>query len=87
MAFNKKITEDRFSEIYCELNSFDWYPKFNNAELLKSNLEWYETNIPAIVRVDNKTAWSFMPNEMLEYIKSLPEYDENIFHKIIGSEL
>lgn len=84
MAFNKKITEERFNEIYRNLNSFGWYPKFNNAEELKGNLKWYETNIPAIVSVDNKTAWSFMPKEMLEYIKSLPEYNERIFNKVTG---
>ena len=87
MAFNKRITEERFNEIYAELIKFNWYPKFNNAEQLKGDLEWYETNIPAIVSVDNKTAWSSMPKKMLEYIKSLPEYDEKIFNKITGGEL
>ena len=87
MAFNKRITKKRFYEIYETLNSFEWYPKFNNAEQLKGKLEWHETNIPAIVGVDNKTAWSSMPEEMLKYIKSLPEYDEKIFNKITGGEL
>ena len=87
MAFNKRITEKRFDEIFAELNSFGWYPKFNNAEQLKGDLEWYETNIPAIKSVDNKTAWSSMPKKMLNYIKSLPEYDEQIFNKITGGEL
>ena len=87
MAFNKRITEERFNEIFDELNSFGWYPKFNNAEQLKGDLEWYETNIPAIKSVNNKTAWSSMPEEMLNYIKSLPEYDEQIFNKITGGEL
>ena len=63
---------------------FNWCPKFNNAEELKGNLEWYETNIPAIVMVDNKTAWSFMPKEMKDYIQSLPEYNKKIFNKITG---
>lgn len=87
MAFNKRITEKRFNEIFAELNSFGWYPKFNNAEQLKGKLEWHETNIPAIESVDNKTAWSSMPKEMLKYIKSLPEYNEKIFNKITGGEL
>ena len=87
MAFNKRITEERFNEIFDELNSFGWYPKFNNAEQLKGDLEWYETNIPAIKSVDNKTAWSSMPKKMLKYIKSLPEYNEQIFNKITGGEL
>ena len=84
LAFNKPITEERFEEIKERLNSFDWYPVFNNAYQLKGDLEWYETNIPAIVSVDNKTAWSFMPQEMIEYIQNLPEYDEEIFDQIIG---
>ena len=84
MAFNKKITEERFNEIIDKLCSFNWYPKFNNAEELKGNLEWYEANIPNIVSVDNKTAWSFMPEDMKSYIKSLPEFNEKIFNKIIG---
>lgn len=84
MAFNKKITEKRFNEIYEKLWSFGWSPKFNNSEELKGNLEWYETNIPAIVEVDNKRAWSFMPEEMKKYIQSLSEYNERIFNKITG---
>ena len=87
MAFNKRITKERFDEICAELNKFNWYPKFNNAEQLKGELEWYETNIPAIESVDNKTAWSSMPEEMLNYIKSLPEYNEKIFNKITGDKL
>ena len=87
MAFNKRITEERFAEIFATLKSFEWYPKFNNAEQRKGELEWYETNIPAIESVDNKTAWSSMPEEMLKYIKSLSEYDEKIFNKITGGEL
>lgn len=67
-----------------ELKRFNWSPKFNNAEELKQKLEWYETNIPAIVHVSIKKAWGFMPKGMRAYIKSLPEYDEEIFYKIIG---
>lgn len=84
MLFNKSITEDRYNEVFYKINSFNWYPRFNNAEMLKGNLEWYETNIPKIVEIDNKTAWSFMPRQMLNYIKSLPEYDEELFDKITG---
>ena len=86
MLFNKKTTENRFIEIFNKLISFGWYPKFTNAYDLKGNLEWYETNIPNIVKVDNKTAWSFMPKEMLEYIKSLPEFDKEVFDKVTGNK-
>ena len=84
MAFNKPISQSRFEQLWQELNNFDWYPKFNNAEQLKGNLEWYETNIPAIVGVDRKTAWSSIPQEMKEYIQNLPEYDEKIFNIVTG---
>ena len=67
-----------------KITSFGWFPKFNNAEELKGNLEWYETNIPAIVRVPNEVAWSFMPTEMKKYLQSLPEYDEKVFKNITG---
>lgn len=87
MLFNKKITEERFIEVFNELHLFGWYPQFNNAEELKGNLEWYETNIPAIVKVEPKVAWSSMPKEMLEYIKSLPEFNAKIFKKITEIEV
>jgi len=36
------------------------------------------------VSVPNEVAWSFMPKEMLEYLKSLPEFNQKIFDKITG---
>ena len=84
MAFNKPITEERFNKLIETIKDFRWSPSFNNAEQLKGHLEWYETNIPAIVAVDNATAWSFMPAEMKAYIESLPEYDEEIFKLVTG---
>lgn len=84
MLFNKKCGEKRYKEVYSQLLSFKWAPKFNNAEELKKNLEWYETYIPDIVSVPNEIAWSFMPKEMLEYIKSLPEFNEKVFEKVTG---
>ena len=84
MAFNKKISEARYNEIWDKLTSFNWTPKFNNAEQLKGDLEWYEVNIPAIKSVPNKVAWSFIPKEMGDYIRSLPEFNEKIYNKIIG---
>jgi hypothetical protein len=82
--FNKKTTESRFNEVKNKLIGFGWYPKFNNAEELRGNLEWYEANIPAIVKVENKTAYSFMPKDMVDYIKNLPEFNEKIFDEIFN---
>lgn len=50
----------------------------------KKKQEWYKVNIPSAFEIDNKTAWSTIPKAMEDYIKSLPEYSEKIFKKIIG---
>ena len=68
-----------------KIETFCWCPKFNNAEELKGNREWYETNIPDIVSVPNEVAWSFMPKDMKEYLQSLPEYSEKVFKKVTGN--
>ena len=83
-VFNKKTTQERYNEIMLKIRAFCWYPKFNNAEELKGNREWFETNIPDIVSVPNKVAWSFMPKDMKEYLQSLPEYSEKVFKKVTG---
>lgn len=82
MLFNKKVKEERFEEVYAKIKSFDWVPHFNNSYELKGDKDWKSLCFPLLKEVDNKTAWSTMPEEMLEYIKSLPEYNEKIFKKI-----
>lgn len=82
MLFNKKVKEERFGEVYAKIKSFDWVPHFNNFYELKGDKAWQSLCFPLLKDVDNKTAWSTMPAEMLEYIKSLPEYNETIFKKI-----
>lgn len=72
--FNKKISEKRFYEVKNRLDSFNWFLSFNNLKDLKSDNKW-------------KCAWADMPQEMLDYIKSLPEFDAQIFKKITGKEL
>ena len=87
MLFNKPITEERFDEVNKKLGG--WYPKFTNAEELKEkygNGEWCATPAPAISGRTAKEAYSEMPTELVEYIKSLPEYDDEIFRKITGAD-
>ena len=87
MLFNKPISKERFEEVYSELSS--WYPNFTNAEELKEkygNGEWCATPAPAIVGRTAKEAYAEMPTELVEYIKSLPEYDDEIFRKITGED-
>ena len=87
MLFNKPITKERFNEVNEKLGG--WYPKFTNAEELKEkygNEEWRATPAPAITGRTAKEAYAKMPTELVEYIKSLPEYDDEIFRKITGAD-
>ena len=87
MLFNKPITEERFNEVNEKFGG--WYPKFTNAEELKGkygNGEWCATPAPAITSRTAKETYAGMPTELVDYIKSLPEYDEEIFRKITGAD-
>ena len=87
MLFNKPISVERFDEVYEKLSG--WYPDFTNAEKLKQkygNGEWCATPAPAITGRTAKEAYAEMPTELVEYIKSLPEYDDEIFRKITGAD-
>ena len=84
--FNKPITAKRFDDVKARLDSFNWYPTFNNLKslYLKAGSIWEETPIPNAKEISKEEAWAEMPKEMLEYIKSLKEFDAKIFYKITG---
>ena len=82
VLFNKKVTKERFNEIYHRLHGFNFVPQFDNFYELKGNKEWWSIAFPELMTVDNKTAWSKMPIKMIEYVKSLPEYNDKIFKAI-----
>ena len=85
--FNKKSTEARCDEVLEKLSSFDWFPKWTNIYELKGNDECWKVCFPQLVEHDAKTAWNSMPKEMLEYIQSMPEYDDKIFKKITEMDI
>ena len=85
--FNKPVSDARFDEVYLALDG--WYPRFNNAEELKKDFgagKWECTPVSAITARTAKEAYADMPAELIKYIKSLPEYDEEIFKKITEDE-
>jgi len=82
--FNKRITEDRYNVIFKKISSFCYSPNFTNFYELKGNKKWYSIAFPELMIVRNKTAWSKIPKEMVDYLKTLPEYDEEIFERITG---
>ena len=82
--FNKKSNEKRIDKVKAELLGFNFVPQFENWYDVKGEKGWYAFCFLELKVIDNKTAWSKMPQEMLDYIKSLPEYDEEVFNKIVG---
>ena len=87
--FNKKTTEKRFNKIWDDLQSFNWYPKFTNAKelLVKYGGKWECVPAHRIEARDAKEAYADMPKEMMEYVKSMPEFNAAIFKKITGIEV
>ena len=73
--FGKEVSEDRWNNVmgnlYKKLNG--WKPSFNNAKVEYWNKP-YE-------------AWKDMPREAIEYVKSLPEFDAEMFKIITGIDV
>lgn len=69
--FNKKTTQKRFEEIATKLHALIWYPSTNS--LIRDNIINYDRNI---------NIFKNMPNKFIKYVKSLKEYDQEIFNKI-----
>ena len=86
IIFNKPVSEKRFKEVYRAITRFDYRPNWDNFYELKGNKAWWSIAFPELMFVDNKTAWSKMPIKMVDYIKSLPEYDETVFENITVRE-
>ena len=87
MLFNEPISEERFNEVSDKLSG--WYPNFTNAEELKQKYgdgEWKATPAPVIEGRTAKEAYAEMPEELIAYVKSLLEYDDEIFRKITGAD-
>ena len=94
MLFNKPVSKIKFNKVYNKLKEFKWFPKFTNGDQLYFEDYWDENTqnisisaweyVRKFREIDNKTAWEKMPQELKQYIQSLPEYDEIIFNKITG---
>ena len=83
--FNKEVSEDRIKEIVNKLYKYlklyrDSVPvEFNNFQKIQTK---YKKNLP--LEAVNPTDISFNLNkDFLKYIKSLPEFDDEVWQKII----
>ena len=87
-VFNQQVSEQRVNEIKNNIRQLagDWFPKFTNAyELYNANgQDWPSTPAPKIAAKDRTYAYADMPQELVDYIKSLPEFDANIWYEITG---
>lgn len=87
LIFNKSVTEGRFNTVWNEIKAISngWYPNFTNAEklrMLSKGWKWEATPVDGIEEVTNKEAYAGMPQELIKYIKAMPEYDAGIFKAI-----
>lgn len=78
IVFNKKVSEERFGEIYRNIHNLyiriKGYPNYINEANLLTDVE----------RNYIKDSYSFIKNSIWEYIFSLEEFDENIFFDVTG---
>ena len=86
--FGKKVSQKRYGEVWSCLPDklHGWTPTFNNLKslYLKYGSEWKKTPIDRAEEISKEEAWASMPQEAIEYIKSLPEYDADMFYEITG---
>lgn len=90
-VFNKKVGKSRFEEINKKIEELrdGWYPRFTNTFDLREENGGLWENVPApkISDISNIEAYKDMPKELIEYFKSLPEFDSEIFKEITGIEV
>lgn len=88
LLFNKKVTAGRFDEVKDSLlHHLDgWVPTCTNLKKLKreSGGDWYKTPIN---HARYTYSWESMPKEAIDYLKSLPEFDPEIFKIVTGIEV
>ena len=88
--FNSDIGRERFDEVEENIREYadGWYPKFTNAfDFYGKEKKWERVPAPRIEGVDDKTAYKDMPEKLIEYFKSLPEFNAEIFTEITGIEV
>lgn len=88
LLFNKKVTAGRFYEVKDSLfhHLGGWAPTCTDFKKLKleSGGDWYKTPIN---HAKYTYSWESMPKEAIDYLKSLPEFDPEIFKIVTGIEV
>jgi hypothetical protein len=91
--FKTKVTEERIDEVMTKYKNKlnGWKPTFNNGfELyLQNGNDWKKVDASKMWSTLNEwgkpaKAWEGMPQDAIDYLMSLPEWDEAIFTRITG---
>jgi len=91
--FKTQVTGERIDEVKAEYRNKlkSWKPTFNNGfELyLQNGNEWKKVNASQICSTLEEwdkpaKAWKGMPQDAIDYLMSLPEWDEATFTQITG---
>lgn len=92
--FGKEVSERDWKSIRFTLHEKlgDWYPIFNNihALYLKSGSNWDhvhyedEKGISKLKELSKEEAWAGMPQEAIDFVRSLPQFDADMFYEITG---
>ena len=86
--FGRPVSRERFVGIRTGLYGLlgDWRPSFNNIKALwlANGSDWKLTPVADAEELSIKEAWSGMPEEAVEYLVSLPEFDAEIFKRVTG---
>ena len=83
--FNKKVSKAYFNQVYRDICEILHYTRYHmTATNYEELYEKYHGVVP-INRLQSKHLdYSEMPQQLLDYIKNLPEYDDKIFNRIIN---
>jgi len=91
--FGQNVNESRWNDVYKTLMEHldGWIPSFNNAFKLyiKADKDWKKVKTSDIAETlsdynEPYEAWKDMPKAAIDYLKSLPEFDEDIFETVTG---
>ena len=87
-VFGKEVSEEDWYSIQAELYQKlgNWRPTFNNikALYLAHGSDWKLTPVEDAEELSRREAWAGMPQEAIDFVRSLPQFDADMFEKITG---
>ena len=84
--FNQKVIEARADELICILKGKlkGWIPRWTNIAELREVEKNGNLDSGRIIERNKEKAWASMPQEAIDWVKDLPEFDADIFFDITG---